>query len=307
MNRHRFAAPIVAAAVVISAAVAATSSISAQDEISLADHPNVGAWIVATPVGPALAVFHPDGTVVQGVTTTQAGPGGVTFVSTEVGMWEPVDDRTSTSRPCSCSPTRPGPSPAPSRSMHSTRSARTGRRSSPIPSIRPSPSETPRTTSSTSSRVGHPRSGPGWRWVHLASPGRPSQPPARRRSVGNPGPRRGMSRAHTWTTDEHAVLPDIADFRPRLEPDVLPAMDAVLKRDAVPRAPERAGRRQSPWHTNSAALAPSVPPSGVFSRVLRDRSRAARPPRRVGPGGSRRVSADTRSAGRRRTMGDRRS
>jgi hypothetical protein len=94
MNRHRFTAPTFAAAFTIIAAAAATGAISAQDDVSLADHPNVGAWMVATPVGPALAVFHPDGTVVQGVPTTQAGPGGVTYVSTEVGMWEPVDDRT---------------------------------------------------------------------------------------------------------------------------------------------------------------------------------------------------------------------
>jgi hypothetical protein len=50
--------------------------------------------MVSTPIGPSLAVFHADGTVVQGVPATQAGPQGVTYVSPEVGVWEPVDDRT---------------------------------------------------------------------------------------------------------------------------------------------------------------------------------------------------------------------
>jgi hypothetical protein len=94
MNRHRFAAPIMVIAVVSSAVIASAGAISAQDSISLEDHPNVGAWMVATPIGPALAVFHADGTLVQGVPATQAGPQGVSFVSAQAGMWEPVDDRT---------------------------------------------------------------------------------------------------------------------------------------------------------------------------------------------------------------------
>jgi hypothetical protein len=94
MNRYRFAAPFFVAAVVVSAAVASAGAISAQETGSLADHPGTGAWMVATPIGPALAVFAADGTVVQGVPATQAGPQGVTFVSAQVGMWEPVDDRT---------------------------------------------------------------------------------------------------------------------------------------------------------------------------------------------------------------------
>ena len=50
--------------------------------------------MVQTPGGPAMAVFHSDGTVVQGIPTTQAGPGGVTYVSAEVGTWEPTGDHT---------------------------------------------------------------------------------------------------------------------------------------------------------------------------------------------------------------------
>jgi hypothetical protein len=92
MNRRQLTAPIFAL-VAGTAVLASASAISAEDTTSLADHPNVGAWMVSTPIGPALAVFAPDGTVVQGVPTTQAGPQGTSYVSTEVGMWEPLDDR----------------------------------------------------------------------------------------------------------------------------------------------------------------------------------------------------------------------
>jgi hypothetical protein len=60
---------------------------------ALATHPIVGAWMVATPIGPALAVFSADGTNIQGVPTAQAGPGGVTFTGAQVGVWEPTGPR----------------------------------------------------------------------------------------------------------------------------------------------------------------------------------------------------------------------
>lgn len=59
----------------------------------MASHPIVGAWMVSTPTGPALAVFSADGTNIQGVPTAQAGPQGVTFTGAQVGTWEPVDER----------------------------------------------------------------------------------------------------------------------------------------------------------------------------------------------------------------------
>jgi hypothetical protein len=91
MNHRRFTAPIIAAALVATGALVSSGATNAQEEVALADHPNVGAWLVATPVGPALAVFSADGTVVQGVPTTQSGPGGVTFVSAEAGTWEGIE------------------------------------------------------------------------------------------------------------------------------------------------------------------------------------------------------------------------
>jgi hypothetical protein len=60
---------------------------------ALANHPIVGAWMVTTPIGPALAVFSADGTNIQGVPTAQTGPGGVTFTGAQVGTWEPTGPR----------------------------------------------------------------------------------------------------------------------------------------------------------------------------------------------------------------------
>jgi hypothetical protein len=61
--------------------------------VDYSDHPIVGAWMVATPIGPSLAVFFADGTNIQGVPTAQAGPLGVTFTGAQVGTWEPDGDR----------------------------------------------------------------------------------------------------------------------------------------------------------------------------------------------------------------------
>src|SRR5688572_17192437 len=59
-----------------------------------AGHAFVGTWMATTPGGLALGNFAADGSVVMGLQATQAGPMGVAFVSSEVGRWEPVDDRT---------------------------------------------------------------------------------------------------------------------------------------------------------------------------------------------------------------------
>ena len=77
-------------------ALAATARpAAAQDATAeaMANHPIVGAWMVAAPTGPALAVFLADGTNIQGVPTAQAGPQGVTFTGAQVGTWEPVSER----------------------------------------------------------------------------------------------------------------------------------------------------------------------------------------------------------------------
>ena len=60
---------------------------------AVANHPIVGSWMVTTPAGLAMAVFFADGTNIQGLPATMAGPQGVTFVSTQVGTWEPIDER----------------------------------------------------------------------------------------------------------------------------------------------------------------------------------------------------------------------
>ena len=60
---------------------------SAQDG-SLAGHPNVGVWMVASPIGPAIAVYSDDGSVITALTPTQAGPEGVSYPSAQVGTWE---------------------------------------------------------------------------------------------------------------------------------------------------------------------------------------------------------------------------
>ena len=45
------------------------------------------------PAGPAVGFFLADGTTIQGLPATQAGPNGVAFVSTQVGRWEPTGPR----------------------------------------------------------------------------------------------------------------------------------------------------------------------------------------------------------------------
>ena len=60
----------------------------------MANHPIVGVWNVSTPGGPAMAFFGADGTNIQGVTAVVPGPNGVTYTGAQVGVWEPVDDRT---------------------------------------------------------------------------------------------------------------------------------------------------------------------------------------------------------------------
>ena len=57
-------------------------------------HAWVGTWMATTPGGLAPGYFAADGSVVMGLQATQAGPMGVAYVSSEIGRWEPVDERT---------------------------------------------------------------------------------------------------------------------------------------------------------------------------------------------------------------------
>ncbi len=63
-------------------AVAAAARPAAAQDAAMANHPIVGNWMVTTGAGPAMAVFLADGTNIQGLPATQAGPNGVEFVST---------------------------------------------------------------------------------------------------------------------------------------------------------------------------------------------------------------------------------
>lgn len=68
--------------------LAAKGRPAAAHEASLAGHPNVGVWMVASPIGPAIAVYSADGSVITALTPTQAGPQGVSYPSAQLGTWE---------------------------------------------------------------------------------------------------------------------------------------------------------------------------------------------------------------------------
>jgi len=68
---------------------------AAQDATSeaMAGHPIVGVWNVVTPRGPAPGTFFPNGIALITPQVTQAGPRGVTFVTSNPGVWEPISER----------------------------------------------------------------------------------------------------------------------------------------------------------------------------------------------------------------------
>jgi hypothetical protein len=84
-----------AVASTLSGALAVRHTATAQEATpsAMATHPIVGSWMVTTPAGLAMATFFADGTNIQGLPATMPGPQGVTFVSTQVGRWEPIDER----------------------------------------------------------------------------------------------------------------------------------------------------------------------------------------------------------------------
>ena len=98
---------------------------------ALANHPNVGVWMIDSPIGRAIAVYSDDGSVVTALPATQAGPQGVTFSSTQVGTWEPTGERSTHLPSSNCSPTERVLSSAPSRSTPTRRSVRTANPSPP--------------------------------------------------------------------------------------------------------------------------------------------------------------------------------
>jgi hypothetical protein len=79
----------------LSGALAVGRAATAQEATpsAMAIHPIVGTWMVTTPAGLAMAVFFADGTNIQGLPATMPGPQGATYVSTQVGTWEPIDER----------------------------------------------------------------------------------------------------------------------------------------------------------------------------------------------------------------------
>jgi hypothetical protein len=59
----------------------------------MAGHPNIGVWMVDSPIGRAIAVYAADGSVVTALPASQTGPQDVTFTSTQIGTWEPTSER----------------------------------------------------------------------------------------------------------------------------------------------------------------------------------------------------------------------
>jgi len=93
LNRRAALRGVGAAAAALS--VGALDRAAAQEATpdTWANHPNIGVWMIDSPIGRAIAVYAADGSVVTALPATQAGPQGVTFSSTQVGTWEPTGDR----------------------------------------------------------------------------------------------------------------------------------------------------------------------------------------------------------------------
>ena len=76
-------------------ALAATARSTAAQDVAtdLASQPNVGVWMIDSPIGRAVAVYSADGSVVAALPASQAGLFGVTLSSAQVGTWEAVGER----------------------------------------------------------------------------------------------------------------------------------------------------------------------------------------------------------------------
>ena len=87
-------------------ALATRPTLAHQDSAdAMATHPIVGNWMVTTGAGPAMAVFLADGTNIQGLPATQAGPNGVEYVSTRSARGNPSANEASILRASSCTRT----------------------------------------------------------------------------------------------------------------------------------------------------------------------------------------------------------
>ena len=93
MRRRSVLLSAVSGALTSAFAVGRTTMAQEATPDAMATHPIVGSWMVTTPAGLAMAVFFADGTNIQGLPATMSGPQGVTYVSTQVGTWEPIDER----------------------------------------------------------------------------------------------------------------------------------------------------------------------------------------------------------------------
>jgi hypothetical protein len=77
------------------AAAARPASAQNATPVDLSGHPNVGVWMIDSPIGRAIAVYSADGSVITALAASQAGPGGVSFSSTQIGTWEATGERSS--------------------------------------------------------------------------------------------------------------------------------------------------------------------------------------------------------------------
>jgi hypothetical protein len=93
MRRRSVLLAAVSGALTSAFAVSRTTGAQVATPDAMASHPIVGSWMVTTPAGLAMAVFFADGTNIQGLPATMPGLQGVTYVSTQVGTWVPIDER----------------------------------------------------------------------------------------------------------------------------------------------------------------------------------------------------------------------
>lgn len=82
---------VIAAALGLGGSVRHATAGAASPEMET--HPIIGTWLVRTPFGLAPTIYSAEGTLVVAFPPVRVGPGGVTFVSSVVGAWEPISER----------------------------------------------------------------------------------------------------------------------------------------------------------------------------------------------------------------------
>jgi hypothetical protein len=93
LSRRSALAGLGAGGLGLALAAGGRSAAAQEAATEMANHPIVGAWNATTPGGPAPGIFFPNGIALMTPQATQAGPNGVTFVTGQIGVWEPVDAR----------------------------------------------------------------------------------------------------------------------------------------------------------------------------------------------------------------------